>query len=245
MSNDESVILFSAICLRQYTFFKVDKSTPTSYNASYYMDKFFSVFGKIIPILLILSAMAYGGYYFGTQTKKITKPEAITTEDTSETADLSNSPINEEQLITISGGVAKSAGLSFDQYTLKASDEWKVTRENQTTMDEKLILVKGGYQISIFQAATGGALCLYEGDPDFEGPSSRFKTFKELTTQDDRTLRRSGEENATAFTVCQKYSDGSFGQPTNYGHISIKLPNNWDENDLEEIDSILASLKKV
>ena len=209
------------------------------------MDKFFSVFGKVILILLILSAMAYGGYYFGIQTKTIVKPKAVTTEDTSKTTTPTNLPINERQPITISGGVAKSAGLSFDQYTLKAGDEWKVTREHQTTMDEKLILTKGGYQISIFQAATGGALCLYEGDPDFEGPSSRFKTFKEMTTQDDRTLRRSGEENATAFTVCQKYSDGSFGQPTNYGHISIKLPSDWNESGLEEIDSILASLKKV
>ena len=209
------------------------------------MDKFFSIFGKVFLILLILSAIAYGGYYFGVQTKRTVKPEAVTTEGATIVATSTPSVTNEKQLITITGGVAKSAGLSFDQYTLKASDEWKVTSENQTTMDEKLILTKGGYQISIFQAATGGALCLYEGDPDFEGPSSRFKFFKEIITLDSRTLRRSGDLNAIAFTVCQKYTDGSFGQPTNYGHISIKLPNDWNEEGLEEIDTIISSLKKV
>lgn len=189
--------------------------------------------------------MAYGGYYFGIQTKKIDKPEAVATEGATITATSTPSVTNEKQLITISGGVAKSAGLSFDQYTLKASDEWKVTRENQTTMDEKLILTNEGYQISIFQAATGGALCLYEGDPDFEGPNSRFKYFKEIMTQDGRTLRRGGDLNATAFTVCQKSGDSSFGQPTNYGHISIKLPNDWNEEGLKEIDAIISSLKKI
>jgi len=68
---------------------------------------------------------------------------------------------------------------------------------------------------------------------------------KEIITLDSRTLRRSGDLNAIAFTVCQKYTDGSFGQPTNYGHISIKLPNDWDKNGLEEIDTIISSLKKV
>lgn len=209
------------------------------------MDKFFNIFGKIILTVIILFAMAYGGYYFGKQTKSITKPEAVKTEDNTQNTSLPVPTPTTKPLITITGGVAKSSGLSFDQYSLKASEDWKVTKENQTAMDEKLILTKdGNYSISIFQAATGGALCLYDNDPDFEGPSSRFKTYKELTTQDARILRRSGDLNATAFTICQKGQDGSFQQPTNYGHISVKLPSTWDQKVLDEIDSIISSLKK-
>ena len=220
---------------------KLTSQPPLHYNAINIMDRFFSILGKIFIILVVLGAMAYGGYYFGTQTKNITKPEAINTE-ASILPSLLPIPYS---LITINGGVAKSAGLSFDQYTIKASDEWKITKENQTAMDEKLILSKDGYSISIFQAATGGALCLYTGDPDFEGPSSRFTFFKELTTLDNRMMRRSGEQNGVAFTICQKGQDGSYQQPTNYGHISIKLPNGWTKETLDEIDTIIVSLKKV
>jgi len=209
------------------------------------MDKFFSILGKVFIILVVLGAMAYGGYYFGTQTKNVSKPEAVSIENNENPTSVPVQTATPKPLTTINGGVNKSAGLSFDQYTIKAGTDWKVTKENQTAMDEKLTLSKDGYSISIFQAATGGALCLYTGDPDFEGPSSRFTFFKELTTLDNRMMRRSGEQNGVAFTICQKGQDGSYQQPTNYGHISIKLPNSWPKEMLDEIDSIIASLKKV
>lgn len=201
------------------------------------MEKFFSVFGKVMLVLLVLSAMSYGGYYFGKQTKSITKPEAI---------NISVTPTpTAKPSITLVAGVSKNAGLSFDQYSITNSDGWVSKKESQTAMDEKLILTKDGYTVTIFQAATGGALCLYPGDADFEGPSSKFEVFTTLTTKDNRTLRRSGDKNGTAFTICQKSVDGSYQQPTNYGHISVKLPANFSPEMLTEIDSILSSLKKI
>lgn len=197
--------------------------------------------GKVFLFLVVGSAMIYGGYYFGKQTKGILKIEALKTQSSYP----SPTATPKLSLKVISGGVAKTAGLSFDQYVIQVPIDWESKKENQTAMDEKLILTKGGYQISIFQAATGGALCLYKNDPDFEGPSSRFTFFKELQTEDQRIIRRSGEENGVSFTICQQGSDGSFGQPTNYGHISIKLPNDWDQKTLDEIDKILSSIKKI
>lgn len=211
------------------------------------MERFFSIFGKVMLVLLVLSAMAYGGYYFGTQTKYNSKPEAVTTEDIVE--DEIAQPIiatpSPIALVTLVAGLPKSAGLSFDQFSIMTPTDWVSKKESQSALDEKLILTKEGTTITIFQAATGGALCLYPGDAEFEGPSSKYTVFTNLTTKDGRMLRRSGDTNGTAFTICQKAPDNSYQQPTNYGHISVKLPTAWDQAGIDEIDSIISSLKKI
>jgi len=210
------------------------------------MEKFFSIFGKVMLVVIILTAMIYGGYYFGKKASNEAKPEAMSTE--SEPLEIvfptTQSPVP-QILSTVVGGVSKSAGLSFDQYSITTPEEWIAKKESQTVTDEKLILTKDDYQINIFQAATGGALCLYPGDGDFEGPSSKYEFYTTLNTKDNRTLRRSGNKDGNGFTVCQKGQDGSFIQPTNYGHISITTPNNFTQEMLDEIDTILSSLKKV
>ncbi len=192
-------------------------------------------------VVIILGSLTYGGYYFGKQTKTIDeikiRKEKIPTSPSPTTSPL--------PLITIVAGLPKSAGLSFDQYSIMILADWITKKDSQTAMDEKLILEKDGYSISIFQAATGGALCLYPGDSEFEGPSSKYEVFTALTTKDGRNLRRSGDKNGTAFTVCQKSVDNSYQQPTNYGHISIKIPANFTPEMLTEVDSIISSLKKI
>lgn len=201
-------------------------------------------------VLLVLSAMVYGGYYFGKQVKLIEKPEALKTESQQVDVKQTPSPIVQATAsplpqTTVIAGVSKSAGLSFDSYSIMFPSDWTSKKESQTAMDEKLILTKDGSTITIFQAATGGALCLYPGDAEFEGPSSKFESFTMLTTKDNRTLRRSGDKNGTAFTICQKAPDNSYQQPTNYGHISVKLAAEFTPEILTEIDSIISSLKKI
>lgn len=190
--------------------------------------------------------MAFAGYFIGKNAKQNSKEAAsIEIGETNNNIVEQTSSPKPIELKSVSGGVSKSAGLSFDQYTVNIPTDWTVLRENQTPLDEKLVLENKGYSISIFQAATGGALCLYPGDKEFEGPNSKYTYFVEISTDDNRVLRRSGEPNGTKFTICQKSTDGSFGQPTNYGHISIKLPSAWDDDGLKTIDKIIASLKKV
>lgn len=209
------------------------------------MERFFSVFGKVMLVILVLGAMSYGGYYFGKQTKSITKPEALNTSVVEENvAFVTPTPTNKPS-VTLVAGVNKSAGLSFDQYSVMTPTDWISKKESQTTLDEKLTLTKDGYEISIFQAATGGALCLYPGDADFEGPSSKFEVFTNLITKDGKILRKSSDKAGVVFTICQKSADGSYLQPTNYGHISIKLPTSYTTEILTEIDSIISSLKKI
>lgn len=213
------------------------------------MDKFFSVFGKVALVLLILGSLTYAGFYFGTKTKEVKKPMAVsTTDEVVEATPYAVLPTplatNVQNMVVVNAGVAKSAGLSFDLYSITTPDSWTSKKESQTAMDEKLTLTKNGYEISIFQAATGGALCLYPGDAPFEGPSSTYEVFTNLVTKDARNLRRSGDKNGLAFTVCQKSPDGSYQQPTTYGHTSVKVPANWTQEMMTEIDSILSSLKK-
>lgn len=195
-------------------------------------------------VLLILGGLTYAGFYFGKQTKTTEELVKSDEEKVFEQIVPTLTP-KPSTLVTIVAGLPKSAGLSFDQYSIVTPDDWTSRKESQTSLDEKLILEKDGYSISIFQAATGGALCLYPGDADFEGPSSKFEIFTTLNTKDNRTLRRSGDNNGTAFTVCQKSADGSYQQPTNYGHISVKLPSAWDDEGLKTVDSIITSLKKI
>jgi hypothetical protein len=216
------------------------------------MEKFFSIFGKLSLIVIVLGSLTYAGYYFGKQSKINSDSSAVaTTSDATKEESIvmpSSLPMpvaTSSATTTVLGGLPKSAGLSFDQYSIVIPSDWTSKKESQTPTDEKLILEKDGYSISILQAATGGALCLYPGDGEFEGPSSKFQEFTTLTTKDNRTLRRSGDKNGTSFTVCQKSPDNSYQQPTNYGHISIKVPATWNSEGLKVIDSIISSLKKM
>ena len=222
------------------------------------MDKFFSIFGKTALIILVIGAIAFGAFYLG---KKVENKQPIfnnqQTIDNKEQlniniqpTDISNPTIQPTvvQLKTINGGVDKKSGLSFNLYSLSVPLDWTEKRESQTPNDEKLILEKNGYQISIFQAATGGAMCQYPGDPEFEGPGSKYTIFTDLTTKAGTNVRRSGNDTVyngkIGFTLCQKHSEGTFGQPTNYGHVSYSLPQNYNQSMLAEMDEIISSLVK-
>lgn len=206
------------------------------------MDKFFAVFGKLILVVLAVGAVAGGAYFYG-QKKNVSNPTS--TSPASPSATTSATPVPTK---TVEGGVPKSAGLSFDLYSLEVPVDWNVGRETSQAY-EKLTISKGANQITIMQGATGGAMCLYPGDPDFEGPSSHYTTFAELKTKDGTLLRRSGTDEAAyqgkfGFTACQKNSEGDFGQPTSYGHIGYSVPAVFDKEVLLEMDAMISSLKK-
>jgi hypothetical protein len=223
------------------------------------MEKFFSFFGKAVLVLLVVGALAGGGYYLGKSGKlsigstspapeaaSTTNPQAQTT--TTITPTTSTTPSVKTK--TVTAGVGAESGLSFTKYTLEAPETWTPahTFSNEGTAVDSLTLTSGAYQIKIFQAATGGAMCLFAGDADFEGPSSRYETFVNITTKDGIALRRGGNIAANgptrSFTFCQKGTD-TYGQPTGYGHMSFTTPVTPDAAKLEEMDTIIMSLKKI
>lgn len=226
------------------------------------MDKFFSFFGKAVLILLFVGALAGGGYYLGRSEKinlggQTQKPEAVSTTSPQESPMPTDIGLMPEKLpeelkkpTTMTAGLGSESGLSFTKYQIAIPDGWTAdyTSENEGTPVDTLVVKNGAYEVKIFQAATGGAMCLYPGDGDFEGPSSRYDTYVAFTTADGVTLRRGGTSAASGtkrgFTVCQK-SGNSYGQPTVFGHVSYTTPLAPDEAMLKVMDEMIRGLKKV
>lgn len=222
------------------------------------MDKFFSVFGKIVLVAAIAGSIAYAAYSYGKTTSgapstvAAVPTEAVPTTDVGlkpETKPVMSPAVTSQPAKILTAGLDSSSGLSFTKYQMNIIAGW--TADHATTHDgtwtDTVTVTKGGAKLKIFQAATGGAVCLYTGDADFEGPSSRYDTYVDLKTADAVTLRRGSTNTPTggvqAYTVCQKGSD-NFGQPTVFGHISFTAPVNGDAALLSDVDAMLVSLKK-
>lgn len=177
------------------------------------------------------------------------KPQAVSTVGSEEVANPTLVPQVSPQASSSGNMTMVEAGgvLVFNKYSLELPQGWTHTKEGAPSGDielDKLTLSSGAYTITIYQAATGGALCLYPGDPDSEGPSSRFTSFTEITTSTGEKLRRGTSQGAAGFTVCEEQA-GNWGQPTSFGHISITTPSSPAVSKMLEIDSILTSLKKI
>lgn len=134
--------------------------------------------------------------------------------------------------------------LSFPKYSVTIPLSWTFNKESNTANDQKLTLKKGVTEITFMQGGVGGAMCLYPGDADVEGPAGRYSAFVELTTASGDKLRRSTPESGTGFALCS-LSQYGWGAPTVYGHISLKTAANPSNSELEEIDTILTSIKKI
>ncbi|OGM15372.1 hypothetical protein A2V56_03155 [Candidatus Woesebacteria bacterium RBG_19FT_COMBO_42_9] len=193
----------------------------------------------IAIIIILVAALSFGIGKFGFSLKK---PETTSPQTSLNSPTLTpTTPAKNTKKVT-GGGI-----LSFPKYELSVPDDWQDTRESSGADDEKIILTKGAYQISITQGGFGGAVCLYPGDADTEGPSARYDAFKEITIQSSDLFRRSwtGEElSSSGFGICHKTQYG-WGAPTLYGHIAYITPAGKTKTMLDEMDSILSSLKKI
>lgn len=198
------------------------------------MGKFFAG----IAAALILIAAIGSAFYFGTQHNK-PQPPASPPPTPAATPSAKPTATAPETKTVAGGGI-----LSFPKYKLTVPITWSDTREIPGPDSEKLILKKDSYQISILEGGFGGAICLFPGDPDSEGPSGRYDTFVDLTTKAGNIFRRVGVKGTTpGFGVCEKTQYG-WNAPTSYGHISIAVPVNASLETLAEIDAILSSFEK-
>lgn len=198
----------------------------------------------LVPVLIaiIIILIAALSFSVGKSGFSIKKPETPTPQTSLNSPTLTpTAPPTNTRKVT-AGGI-----LSFPKYELTVPTDWQDTREASGADDEKIVLTKGAYQISITQGGFGGAVCLYPGDADIEGPSARYDAFKEITTQSADLFRRSwtGDElTSSGFGICHKSQYG-WGAPTLYGHIAFITPTGKTKAMLEEMDSILTSLKKI
>src|SRR5579872_5518663 len=128
------------------------------------MDKFFSLFGKFVLVVVVIGLVAVGGYYLG---KKYTvpgmnTPQPTATATTSSVTTTLSPTLAQQQAdphVAIYGG-----GISpFSKYLLSGFKSWIKTVEHTNAMD-KLTLTNGDYQLVILQAALGGGGCTFPGE---------------------------------------------------------------------------------
>jgi hypothetical protein len=204
------------------------------------MTKMKNIFIGIIITFVVLE-IGIGAFYLGKSTlnNKQSPPTPTISQDNTQTQaqqQLTPTPIQAQVKTITAGGV-----LSFPSYTLTLPDGWASQREQGQDSD-KLTLTKLGYKITISEGAFGGSGCLYPGDAPQE-MAQNFTSYVEISNPNGFIFRRSST-GLSGWTVCQKGSEGSFGAPTIFGHISITAPVTPDATIVAEIDSILTSLNK-
>lgn len=197
-----------------------------------------------ILVMFLVIIVGAGAFILGKQTfnksSDLTPTPTMTQNIPNQDNNLEVSPTESELKTVQAGGV-----LSFPKYTLNLPKGWSSEREQGENMD-KLTLTKESYVVIINEGAFGGMGCLYPGDPPSEFAQT-YTSFVEITTPEGLIFRRSGGElanNKRAWTLCQKGAEGSFGAPTEFGHISISGPAATNAGIIAEIDSIIASFKK-
>lgn len=212
----------------------------------------FSLFGKIIAILLVAAILVGGGIVVG---KKLNKPqntdaktqsEEIIANEENNTPE-SNPPTATPELAkpatkSVNGGLSDGS-TSFKPYTLQAPDGWTESNE-KTDITNKLILKKGENILSIYQAPMGGAFCIYPGDKEGNF-MQKYSKFEEITGLAGNIYRRSWDDKAgtITYTFCQKGQDESFSTFTTFGGVTLQSPSPTDTTILKEADAMVASLK--
>ena len=215
------------------------------------VDKFFSLFGKIILGLVIIGLLAGGGYYLGKKYAVVpntsSQPTATTIPTVTTRNNTPSTPTTSQQqdvhVAITAGGISP-----FAKYILSGFKDWTVTKEN-TDASDKLTLTKGEYQLVIDQSPSGGYRCTYPGDPsvDMSSPFISYVTIPSFT--DDNFFRRgkpqqSPDPSKQEYIVCQKNSATTYGAPTIFGHITYSVPLNADNQTVVMMDAMVGSLQK-
>lgn len=192
---------------------------------------------SIILLLIVISATAfYLGQNFNKTSNTLPSP-STTNQNAQTTPNLTPTPTQAQSFRAVpAGGV-----LTYAAYTIDIPLDWTYTKDDGKDIDA-LIITKGNYKLQIMQGGMGGAMCLYPGDADTEGPSSRFTSFVAITTLSGNLLRRVEGGPQSAISICEKQKFG-WEQPTSFGAISYLVPGR-DPEILKIMDAMITSLKK-
>lgn len=141
---------------------------------------------------------------------------------------------------------SKVDGIAFNSFTFTHPQSWAVTEKSE---NKNLIvsIYRNNYEISVTQAAIGGAVCLFKDSPDFTGSSGdlRTKEYTEFETTTKGIMRRyfnlnQGEKST--FYFCQKEANSPyFATPTLFGGIVYYVPAKYDINIVKEMDEIVKT----
>lgn len=205
------------------------------------MEKFFSVFGKIILVVIVVGGIGIGAYYLGTKNKTANVLPTPTVQVTSPT----NIPTNMPTVTPKHSRTAVSAGLgtlpAFSLYVLSYPSGWTSKEEkDEKANTDKLTLTKENYTLTILQGPAGAGPCTFGNEPAQE-MAQHFATFVGIVGF-DRQFRR-GTNDSKTYTVCEQKVQG-YAFPTAFGYITYTVPNPSDKGIMAEADSIIASIMK-
>lgn len=213
---------------------------------------------RLVLILsgIIILLIGLGGGYFLMRSTSNTPSKAMETSPTPVSD--SKAPIvvtptptasPDANWLTYTG--TKLDSVSLAPYSIKYPAAWTPLNTKNEVIDT-YTLTDGDYQIAIHQAPMGGGGCLFEGDMpegEFQPQDLRSTKYVDIKTNSGLMFRRylspSAKPAGTLMEFCAT-TDGDFwGKPTQLGVISYKLPVGYTEIKLQEMDSIIKTLKAV
>lgn len=217
------------------------------------VNKFFSIFGKTVLVMILLIIIGGGAFYLGTLSKQqlssipSTTPKEKPENETSVKKDLT--PTQEPKKIV-------SAGISGQRYTLDIPQSWAYTTQaDESAGTSETRLTKGDYSLIIRQASRGVDACNYSDAPapsnaEFGSPPA-VSEYVQFAGASGETFRRNDitanpSAGVTFFGICQKQeSENLYINYTKFGAITYEAPlENPNPQILKELDSIVATLKK-
>lgn len=141
----------------------------------------------------------------------------------------------------------KIDGLAFQAFSLKYPQTWVLSEK---TGDNSLdvSIYRNNYELTISQKAIGGAVCLFNDSPAFEGSSGdlRSKQYAEFNTTTGSILRRYFNANAgekSSMFFCEKQATGPYFQtPLTIGGLVYNVPAKYDSDIIKEMDEIVKSI---
>lgn len=145
---------------------------------------------------------------------------------------------------------SKVEGLAFPAFRLTHPQSWAV-KESSENGTLTISIYRNNYEISVYQAPVGGAVCLFKDSPAFQGSSGdlRGKEYTEFTSKNGLVLRRYFNQNQgekSTFFFCDKEANGPyFNTPTDFGGVSYFVPAKYDINIVKEMDEIVKTFTSV
>lgn len=223
-------------------------------NDTYMSNKFFEIFGKVVLVLILLGVVAGGAYYYGMTrngTKSADEKLVLTTgENDGSTNSTSGSNSTAPTTAPVVKVLIAAGSVEHAKYTASVPEDWTVTKDPNNSNDmDKLTLTKNGYTIVIYQANMGGSMYSFS-DAKVDGPFAQqySGTFSDFTGASGEKFRRidsssqnkPGEKNYGVLV----FGSDAYQTPTIFGGITYTTPLSSSADMLEEMDSIIASLKK-
>ncbi len=129
--------------------------------------------------------------------------------------------------------------IGFPSVTFNYPPDWIVEEENDGLGTMNFKLSKNGYEITLYQAPMGGSVCLFDDSPEFEGPSSNYRTVEYIETVADIGILRYliDPNDSQKYFFCQKSDQHfvSFG----IGLLELNTPNKIDTKVFREAIEII------